>query len=164
MQRIKRPVMGTILFGVIVCGCFLFGRGLFQPDAKGGSWRLSDIYRAIQDTNTLPPMLSVEGERMTDYFGIELQEVEQAVLLLAEDSLLADEIWMVEAADENALFRVRELAEARLMQKDMESVTYSPQQNRVVKQAAVVQRGRYFFLIVSPDVEILRKALEEQLG
>ena len=79
----------------------------------------------------------------------------QAKVAVCFDGLRADEIWLIEAADASALEELKSLAEGRLERKGEESITYSPEQYKVVEAAQVITAGNYLAVIVSPDAQAL---------
>jgi len=110
----------------------------------------------------MPEMIELDEMLMLDYCGIAQEDVKQAVVAICSDSLRTDELWLVEAIDEEAAQRIMELAEFRLEMKGEESITYSPEQYEIVQQAQLLQDGSLIALLVSPEVETLA-ALYEQL-
>ena len=60
--------------------------------------------------------------------------------------------------------KLKQMAQNRLTAKDEESVTYSPEQNAVVKKAVLETYGNYLVMIVSPDVETIAAAFRAELG
>ena len=72
-------------------------------------------------------------------------------MYLCVNSLRADEIWLLEAKDSASMETLKQLMQARLDQKDAESITYDPEQNAIVKAAQIIEVGNYLVMIVSPD-------------
>ena len=101
---------------------------------------------------------------LLDLYGIKAEHYKQAQVYLCSNSLQADEIWLIEAADEAALATLKTLAQNRLQQKDDESLTYSPAQNAVVKKAHLATYGNYLVMIVSPDVDTIATAFRTAAG
>lgn len=119
------------------------------------------VYETLQSKVTLPEMMTLNEIQMLNFCGIAAADVKQAVVVICADSLRTDEIWLVEAVDADAAARIKGLAEVRLDQKDAESITYSPEQNAVVKKAELICTGNYVALLVSPDSEALAQAYNE---
>ena len=97
-------------------------------------------------------------------YGIESADVVKAKVAISDDGLRADEVWLIEAVDEAAAGRIKTLVDSRIAQKDAESVTYSPEQNAIVKKSLVKVAGNFVFFICSPEVEAMEKAVNEALG
>lgn len=125
---------------------------------------LSEIYTTITKDAQMPEMMQLETDMLLDLFGIRAEYCNQAVVYMCVNSLRADEIWLLEAKDAESLAALKNLAQARLDQKDAESVTYSPEQNAVVKAAQVIEAGNYFVMIVSPDAAAIAGAFRTAAG
>lgn len=111
------------------------------------------VYESME--STLPEMLVMDEAMMLNFCGIKSEQCAQVVVAVCSDGLRADEVWLIEAADEAALKELEGLAEGRLTRKGEESITYSPEQYEVVKKAEVITAGNYLAVLVSPDVDAL---------
>ncbi len=122
------------------------------------------VYENICAAVKVPQMLELNSDLMLDYCGIKQEYVSQAKVLICADSLRTDEIWLLEAADSAAASKLMDLAGKRLDKKGEESITYSPEQYKVVEKAELIQIGNYIALLVSPDsaamAEVFRNAAQ----
>ena len=123
----------------------------------GGKDSGSDVQmdvQAVYDSMIaqMPEMLVMDEMMMLNFCGIEAEMCEQAVVSVCFDGLRADEVWLIEAKDADALKQLEALAQSRLERKGEESITYSPEQYEVVQKAEVLTAGNYLAVIVSPDV------------
>lgn len=120
---------------------------------------VESVYEEME--GTLPEMVIMDEKTMLNFCGIEAEMCNQVVVAVCADGLRADEIWLIEAADEDALETLQDLADGRLLRKGEESVTYSPEQYAVVQEAEVITAGNYLAVIVSPDVDDLVEIFED---
>lgn len=125
---------------------------------------LASTYVAMTKDVEMPEMLRIDGDLMLDLFGIRSEQCKQVEIYMCSNALQADEIWLIEAVDAEALQNLKGLAQARLQQKDDESVTYSPAQNAIVKKAHLETYGNYLVMIVSPEVEAITAAFKTEAG
>lgn len=125
---------------------------------------LADTYTAITANANVPKMWKVDNDLLLDLYGIQAQWCKQLEVYQCDNSMRADEIWLIEATDAEALAELKQKAEARLTAKDEESVTYSPEQNAIVKKAHLETYGNYLVMIVSPDVETITAAFKTEAG
>lgn len=116
---------------------------------------VTDIYNAMVKGVEMPEMITLDTDLMLDICGIKPADYKQGVVYLCSNSLQADEIWVLEATSGDAVAALKAAAQARLEQKDAESITYSPEQNKVVKAARIIQVGNYLVMICSPSVDTL---------
>ena len=125
---------------------------------------LQAVYAAMSEKVALPPMLEVDGELVLDFYGFEPGTYTQGILMVAEDSLIADEILLLEARDQASADALKELMQGRLDAKAAEAITYSPEQYAVIKEGHLVRDGLYLALIVSPDADQLLGIYREFIG
>lgn len=125
---------------------------------------LADTYTAITANANMPEMWRMEEDLLLDFCGIKVEQCKQVEVYLCGNSLRTDEIWLIEATDADALAQLKQMAENRLTAKDEESVTYSPEQNAIVKKAHLATYGNYLVMIVSPDVETITAAFKAEAG
>lgn len=105
----------------------------------------------------MPEMIRMDETTMLNFCGIQAEDCVQVVAAICADGLITDEVWLIEAKDQEALGRLKALAETRLQMKGEESITYSPEQYAVVQEAKVLTKDLYMALIVSPDVDTLEE-------
>lgn len=130
----------------------------------GESPDLEAVYQNFEETFELPEMAAVSEKRRDAILGIAPEDCLQAVTVLCGDSVRADEIWMIEAADDDAADRIAELAQARLDQRAQEMENYLPDQLQIVKQAKLVREGRFVGLFVSPDADAMEEAFRSAIA
>jgi hypothetical protein len=116
--------------------------------------QIADL-RTLYETcvEKMPPMLLLDGEMMLDMSGVNPDNCEEYYVAICEDSLRADEIWLIKATDESKAQEIIDFANARIQARAEESKTYSPEQYAVVQKARVISQGEYVVLIISPDVD-----------
>ena len=147
----------TMLLSLAACG---EGEPTTAPTtnpSNGGTalTNVGDIYEAMIAGLDMPEMMALDSDLMLDLCGIPAENYRQGVVYICADSLRADEIWVLEAVSGDAMTALKQQAQARLSQKDAESLTYSPEQNAVVKAAQVIQFGDYLAVIVSPNADTI---------
>lgn len=112
----------------------------------------------------LPQMVDVGPDMMLSLYGIEASDVKQAKVAISDDGLRADEVWLLEAVSADAAKKLEGLVQNRIQQKDDESITYSPEQNAIVKRSYTKVEGNFVFFICSPEVDAMKGAVETALG
>ena len=138
----------TIMLSMTACGA-----------AEAKEVALDSVYKELLET--MPEMILIEDADMRlNLLGIQAEDCAQVITAVCSDGLRTDEVWLIEAKDAAALERIAALAESRLFAKAAESETYSPEQYAIVQKAVTVTEGLYFALLVSPDVDTLKVAVE----
>lgn len=122
---------------------------------------LDALYEKILLETSTESMSILSEKRLDTYIGLSADLYSEAVVALCGDSVLADEIWLVKAADAEALKEITALAEERLDQKAKEMENYLPDQYEIVKQAQVIVRGDYLGVFVSPEADTMAKMFNE---
>lgn len=136
----------AMVLSMAACG------GASEPEKK--SVDLNAIYEGYQAV--LPDMFVMDADTMLNFLGIEEADCVQAIAAVSGDGLRADEVWLIEAKDAQALERIQNLAKTRLVAKEDETVSYSPDQYQVVIKAELITEGMYLALLVSPEVETMK--------
>ena len=149
---------------LLLCSCV--SKGNDEPEEPNDSntqinevdttVKVVDLKKVYDDCVALMPEMTIlDAELMYDFCGVNPDDCAESYIAVCSDSLRADEIWIIKAKDADALKRIEDAAKNRLQAKDEESITYSPEQNKVVKAAKTIVIGEYFGLLVSPDVDQL---------
>lgn len=156
----KKIIAMLLMATVLLAGC---GGEAENTDKTPVSVDLEQLYTRLEVLG-LPAMVEVGQQMQLDLYGIAASDVVKAKVFISDDGLRADEVWLIEAVDAEAAARIETLANNRIRQKDDESVTYSPEQNAIVKKSYLAVEGRFVFFICSPEVEAMKAAVNEALG
>ena len=157
MKRLFALLLAAVLM-VTMAAC---GGGEVAEQPEGGSEAtvpLSEVYDAMDDI--LPDMMLMDEESMLNYYGVDAELCSQSVMAICADGLRADEVWLLEAKDADALQELKALAEGRLIAKEDETVNYLPEQYEIVKKAVLYTDGLYLVFMVSPDVDALKEIVD----
>ena len=139
----------TALLGLAGCG---------KPAADAPDFQA--VYESMTAVSDMPDMVVVPNDKGEFLFGIAPEDCKQEILAICRDSLLADELWLIEARDKEAADRIEALAQNRLQQKAAELENYLPEQYQVVQQAQLSREGNCVVLLVSPRAKELAKLLK----
>ena len=143
----KRIRIAVVTFAVLIAGAIFAGCGAQKAEAPD----LQALYDRILEETDAPTFISITPERMEKVYGIRTEDYAQAVFVTCEDGLRIDEIWLVEAKDENEAKRIEEMAKKRVEQLMQETENYLPDQYAVAKQAEIMKKGNLIALFLSPD-------------
>ena len=108
----------------------------------------------------LPEMFYPDDATLMNFLGIDAADCTQAVVSICGDGMRADEVWLIEAKDAAALERLQELAQTRIVAKEVDTISYAPDQYAIVTQAQLLPNGNYLALLISPDVDTLKAGFE----
>lgn len=147
----KKYIAGLLVLVLLLAGC---GAAEEETEETLAPLNMAALYTELEKAG-VPDMLQLDANMQLDLYGIRAEDVKQSKVAVASDGLRADEIWLVETVDEATAQNIKELAEGRIRQKDRESVTYSPEQNAIVKKAVVAAEGTFVYLICSPNVDAM---------
>ena len=124
---------------------------------------LQGVWDAIQESVELPWMRPMSEKRMMDRHGLDASALPQVLVMMSEDPLRVDEVWLVETADDAAAKELAGSAEEYIRQICAEQKDYSPEQYAVAEKGRVVVKGPYVGLFISPDSERMAEILEDAL-
>ena len=118
---------------------------------------MPDLYEKILSYDGTPEMVVVPPDKAELLFGISAESCAQEITAICQDSLRADEFWLIEAKDAAAAEQIEALAKARAEQKASELKDYLPDQYQVVQKARIIRKGKNIAMIVSPISDELAK-------
>ena len=149
MKKITALLLAAVMIlGMVACG---------GSDPKHVD--LLALYEQFQ--NILPEMMVLNDTTMLNFLGIEAEDCTQSVAAICASGLRADEVWLIEAKDQEAMERILALVDSRIAAKEQETVSYLPDQYVIVKDAVVINQGLYVILLVSSDVGQLEDLVKE---
>jgi hypothetical protein len=150
------------LIAIALCVLLLAGCAA-EGGTKSAAVDVNALYAELEAVG-MPQMLELDENMRLNLYGIKAADVKQAKVAVASDGLRADEIWLIEAVSAEAAQKIATLAHNRVKQKDAESITYSPEQNVIVKKSLVKAEGNYVIFLCSPDVEKMTVFVNAALG
>jgi len=103
----------------------------------------------------LPEMVILDEKSMLNQYGVDMSVCNQAIVATCADGLRSDEVWLIEAVDEESAATIAELAQARVDREGEETKNYAPDQYAVVEKAQIITDSNNVVLIISPDVDAL---------
>ena len=153
-----KKLIALIMLTLLLCGC-----GAQEAAEPAVQADVNELYASLEAVG-LPNMLDMAPDMQLNIYGIRAEDVKQSKVVVCTDGLRADEVWLIEAVSAEAAAKIKTLAENRVKQKDAESITYSPEQNVIVKKSHISVEGNFVIFICSPDVEKLVVAVQADLG
>ena len=151
-----KKVMSLIL--VLVLALSAAGCGSAEPAETVKNVDLQSVYEGFEEK--LPDMLVLDADTVMNMMGIRAEACSQMIVAVCADGLRTDEIWLLEAVDDESFQELSQLADNRIQIKADETRDYTPDQYKVVEIAEVLRSGRYLALLVSPDVADFKTAWE----
>ncbi len=119
---------------------------------------LKAVYTACQEY--LPEMMVLDEDSMLNYLEIDAADCDQVIASACAAGLQADEVWLIQAKDQDALSRLKALAQTRQTAKEDETESYLPDQYKIVKEGKLLTEGLYLAYLVSPNAEQMQTAFE----
>lgn len=143
------------------------GQPTVVNDTQGGepaetAEKLADVYSKIGDLGVLPEMVSLSEEYVTAYYGFSEEQAKNGVFYVAGDSLLADTVVIVKAADSAAADIEASLVALNDRTK-VELESYNPEQYGRACAATAKTVGSYVYFIISDDNAAIGKLIEENI-
>ena len=143
---------------IVLCAALLLSLAACGGEPAKAPVDLNALYESF--SASLPEMWVLDDDTRLNFLGIKADDCAQVITAIPAGSLAADEIWLIEAKDADALARLKTLAETRMTAKADETLNYLPDQYVFVEKGVILTEGLYLALIVSPDVDNLKAAFE----
>lgn len=142
----------AIVFSLCACG---------SGESSAKDVDLAALYESI--VPSLPDMMVMDENIRLNLLGINSEDCTEVITAVAAVGLQADEIWLIEAKDADALERISALAESRIEAKKEETSFYSPDQFAICEDGRIVTEGLCIAFIVSPNADSIESAFKEAL-
>ena len=107
MKKLICVLLTAVLLAGALAGC--------GAEKKEKNVDLAAVYDAMQQT--LPEMMTLDEENMLNLLGIRAEDCTQAIAAVCAVGLQADEVWLLQAKDAQALERLKTLAASRMAAK-----------------------------------------------
>ncbi len=150
------------LIGIVMTLALLMLSACSSQPAKEIS--LEDVMNGLSGKYSLEEgMLRLTADDLLDLYGIQTADVKQFEARMKLESIQADEIVLIEAADSAAAKRVKEMLDARYQTKLNEARDYLPDEYAKIEKCSVKQNGNFVSMIVHADAEAIMKEYEDSL-
>lgn len=153
MKKLICMILAAALMTGLLTGC--------GAQKKEKEVDLTGVYTKMQET--LPEMMTLDAENMLNLLGIQADDCVQAIAAVCAVGLQADEVWLLQAKDAQALERLKTLASSRMAAKLDETESYLPDQYVIVKKGVTLTDGNYLAFLISPDVEALQTVFQDAM-
>ena len=100
MKKLICMILAAALMTGLLAGC--------GAQKKEKEVDLTGVYTKMQET--LPEMMTLDAENMLNLLGIQADDCVQAIAAVCAVGLQADEVWLLQAKDAQALERLKTLA------------------------------------------------------
>lgn len=130
----------------------------------GGSTKpFEEVAQAVENNLNTENLVKRDGQALKRYYGLNSADYAGVLFYSSEFSISAEEVLIIEANSETQVQEIRDAVEARLEGRKENFSDYAPKQAMMIEQAAILVRGKYVFVAVSPDAEryaeVFRKSL-----
>ena len=155
-EAVKRILCAALILALLCC--------LPACGAEKAPADLEKLYTELCALGDAPEMIRLADKKLQRSIGVDPAACPQAIAALCEDGLRVDEIWLIQAADEEAAKAVQALAESRAAQICAETENYLPDQYAVAKASRVLRIGSYVGLFLSPAAAEMESAFRKAVG
>ncbi len=125
---------------------------------------LDEVYTQICSQLSCPEMLELTGRTIESYLGLQPDEYLDGRFYLCANNLKADEIWLLELADEATAQKMLDRTRERILVKADSYAAYLPEESEIARRGIAVAKGRYVGLFLSPDAQRMQEIFLSALG
>lgn len=122
---------------------------------------LNDVMSKMGSEVSMEGMIEFTKNDLSDYYGIEEENVKQFSARVHNSGIKSDEIVLIEASDSKNAEIVKDKLQERYQSKVNENSSYNPTELAVIEKCKVSTNGNYVSMIVSPEVEKLEKVYND---
>lgn len=124
---------------------------------------VSEIYEEIAEAVDLPVMVTLTDDYISNYYGVNLELLEEYLFTNAEEIIYADTIILMKAKDETSVGELQEILETIITQKKLELENYLPDQFKIVEKSKVETSGTYVYLVISDERNTILEIIEKYI-
>lgn len=147
---------------VVMLCCALTGCGKAPKEVTS---TVPEIYNKLVATGHLPAMTPVSERDMIEIYGIDATKILQGAFYLSENyAVLADEVAIFEAVDEEYANTLLGILQARLKSKADLAATYSPEEYAKITKTTAYRVGNYVYFVVSSEYDALMEIMRSEIG
>ncbi|MBP5184927.1 MAG: DUF4358 domain-containing protein [Lachnospiraceae bacterium] len=151
----KRTIL-LILVAAMVLGLCACGS---KPEVP-----VADVYERMAKEVKFPTeMLKMDDSIIIRDFGFDLDTFEEYLYMKAEDVLFAENIMLIKVKDAKDVDAVKEKLEKFVKEQATLLNGYMPDQGKIAEKGIVVAKGRYVYLLMSSEVNALKKIAAEMI-
>ncbi|MGL5540758.1 MAG: DUF4358 domain-containing protein [Erysipelotrichaceae bacterium] len=155
MKIAKLIAAGALLLTVVGCGA----KDTANVDLKELDATLVEKFESGEIG--FPGTMDLDATLLSDVYGINAEEaLESYVVKIPMMMVQASEIAMFEVKD-GQMDAVKAGVEKRLADLDATWSQYLPDQYDLVKNAAKIEKGNYFFLVIAEEQDAIVKIIED---
>ncbi len=134
------------------------------PEDYAMSKSLSELRTEISSKADLSEFFVLSGESLLDYTGITAESCAETLVLIPESSISADMIFIIKAADSDALENVKALLESYRDGRAAEFKSYAPEEHQRLSDTKVNVKGLYLWMVVSENSAEIEKLIGESIN
>lgn len=120
-----------------------------QEESTAEAKPLTELYAEIEENVELPGMLVLNDNYIANYFGIELEGLEEYIFTNAEEVIYADTVILMRAKPGTDKEALKEALNTMIEHKKAELENYLPEQFKLVEKSQVRESGDYIWLVIS---------------
>ena len=154
----RAALLLLVLFAGALSACGGAKTAPAEPFAPG------KFYDTLSADFGLSSMVVLDADAIYNYLGVPPEDYTEGVAAFRADSVLVDEIWVFNAADEAAAERILRAAEFRKEQLVSENRDYLPDQCRIAAAGKCVRKGNAVGLFIAPESEKMAEAFSWAAG
>lgn len=124
---------------------------------------LSEIYTEIEGAVELPKMVVLNDNYIANYFGIDLETLEEYVFTNAEEVIYADTVIMMKAKTDTDKEVLKEALNTMVEHKKAELENYLPEQFKIVEKSEVQVKGDYVYLVISEKASDIEAVIAQYI-
>lgn len=155
----KKIICALMAFALLfsLCACSGGDNADTTTTAKNVEINLTEIMTEIESTVTLPDNMDdiTNSDLLLQYYGIDAADVKSFAVKINGTGIKCDEIVMIEAADADALGRIKTCLENRLEDVKSQMDNYLPDEYKIASACSVQTVGNYATLFISPDAKAM---------
>lgn len=144
MRKIT-TIISALLLGLI------FLTGCSEGKIKNKQVDLNEVLNEIQAVVTMPETIDITTVEVGDFFDLDPVDFKTIIMKIAAESIVADEICLCEAIDEEAAARLKTGFEAHIESQKKSFKNYIPAEYAKLENIKVQQSENYIYYVIASN-------------
>ncbi len=153
-----KKITALLLVLVTVCGLCACGG---KPESNVS---VKDVFAKMKSDVAFPTeMMETDADYIKNQLGLDVNDYEEFIFAAGEDILMAEKIILVKLKDSKDADTVKTKLEKYAKEQAIVFNGYVPEQGKVAESAVVVAKGKYVYLLMSSQVNALKKIASDMI-
>jgi hypothetical protein len=161
VKMVKKNAYRIVIF-IVFTFMFITFQGCSIIQTKNP--RVSDIIGNIKGITDLSLMNEGDKSKLRKLYNLNAADLEEFKLYAPKTNMEAGQILILKAKDQSQIEGIKECIDNEIQRQAASFKEYRPDQYSLIENNVLKVKGKYIFLVVSKDVDIIAKSISDSFN